>query len=296
MVGYESNIKNIISPYFRDRDIKLCELTTINLQDFYDYQYSLGKSARTILHYHNNIHGALEKAKKTKLISINISDDCILQRPTQYIPDVYSSKELGVFLEKIKDSDIEIPSMLIAFYGLRRSEAIGLKWHRVDFENNKITIAHTVTTTSINGKRIIEKKDIAKNRSSYRTFPLIPIVKEFLLRVLAKQEEDKRIFKNSYKNEENYVCVNMEGNLINPDSLTKIFPKFLEDNGLRKIRIHDLRHSIGSLLVNNGRNLQEIQEWLGHSNIQTTQIYSHLDSSSKSRSANTISNVLPTAI
>ena len=58
--GYESNIKSIICPYFNDKDIKLTELQTLDLQDFYDYQYKLGKSPRTVLHYYRNINQILE--------------------------------------------------------------------------------------------------------------------------------------------------------------------------------------------------------------------------------------------
>ncbi len=122
--GYESNIKSIICPYFRERHIKLTELQTLDLQDFYDYQYKLGKSPRTVLHYYRNINQILEKARKTKLIMINPNDDCEIEKPKQFIPDVYSKKELKIFLNKIKNTDIAIPIMLIGFYGLRRSEAL----------------------------------------------------------------------------------------------------------------------------------------------------------------------------
>ena len=75
------------------------------------------------------------------------------------------------------------------------------------------------------------------------------------------------------------------------------FPIVLERNGLRKIRFHDLRHSCASLLYSHGVSLKEIQEWLGHSDISTTSnIYAHLDYSSKVASANAILSLLePTA-
>ncbi len=259
--GYQSNINSIIFPYFEPKKIKLSEITTLDLQDFYDQQYKLGKSARTVLHYHNNIHEALDKARKTKLIVNNPADDCQLQRPKQYIPQIYNSSELKAFLEKIADTDIEIPVMIASFYGLRREEVLGLKWNRVDFENNTITIAHVVTVTTINKKRVVVKKDIPKNNPSYRTFPLMPIIRDYLAELKVKQEENKKIFKNSYKNDENYVCVNIEGKLIEPDFLTRKFPKFLKENNFRKIRFHDLRHSVGSMLISK-TSLRQVQEWL----------------------------------
>ena len=60
-----------------------------------------------------------------------------------------------------------------------------------------------------------------------------------------------------------------------------------------EIRLHDLRHTCASLLLANGVSMKEIQEWLGHSNYNTTaNIYAHVDSNSKENSANTMSNVL----
>lgn len=122
--GYESNIKSIICPYFKERNIKLTDLQTLDLQDFYDYQYKLGKSPRTVLHYYRNINQVLEKARKTNLIMMNPNRDCQIEKPKQFIPNVYSKRELTTFLEKIKNIDIAVPIMLIGFYGLRRSEAL----------------------------------------------------------------------------------------------------------------------------------------------------------------------------
>lgn len=290
--GYESNIKSIICPYFEEKGIKLIDLTTLDLQDFYDYQYSLGKSLRTVLHYYRNINQILEKARKTKLIVVNPNIDCQVDKPEQYIPSVYSKKELVEFLNKIKNTDIAVPIMLIGVYGLRRSEAIGVKWERINFEDSQLTIAHTVVQTTINKKRIIDKKDIPKNNSSYRTFPLKDFLKNFLKETYKKQEENKKIFGNSYLNKENYVCVKMDGSLILPDTLSKKFKKFLKDNNLREIRLHDLRHSVATILLNNGANLREVQDNMGHSNVSTTEIYTHLDSSSKEHTANIMNDIL----
>lgn len=289
--GYASNIKAIICPYFKPKKIKLKDLKTIHLQDFFDEQYKLDKSARTVKHYYNNIHQALEKARKIGIIKTNPSDDCQLERPKQYIPAIYNRRELNNFLKLIRFSDIIVPVILIAFYGLRREEAIGLKWDKIDWDNNEITISHVVNMTTINHKRIMIKSDIPKNKSSYRTLPLLKTVREFLLEVKKQQDENKKVFGNSYKNDEKYICVDKEGKLINPDTLTKKFAKFLKDNGLKKIRLHDLRHSVGTLLLKK-ISLRGVQDWLGHANISTTQIYTHLDSEDKIEAGNAIDEML----
>ena len=90
-----------------------------------------------------------------------------------------------------------------------------------------------------------------------------------------------------------YVFVDVMGNMIQPDSVTTGFPQLVKENGLRRIRFHDLRHSCASLLLKEGVPMKQIQEWLGHSDISTTaNIYAHLDYSSKLTSADAMLNGL----
>jgi len=92
-----------------------------------------------------------------------------------------------------------------------------------------------------------------------------------------------------------YIYVNSIGERIKPNYITQHFEIVLNNNNLKRIRYHDLRHSCASLLYANGVSLKEIQEWLGHSDIGTTSnIYTHLDYSSKVSSANAILPFYPT--
>ena len=91
-----------------------------------------------------------------------------------------------------------------------------------------------------------------------------------------------------------YIYVNPMGRRIRPNFLSQHFPEFLTAHDMKHIRFHDLRHSCASLLYANGVSLKEIQEWLGHSDISTTSnIYTHLDFSSKVSMANAIVNIFP---
>ena len=184
--------------------------------------------------------------------------------------------------------------MLAAFYGLRRSEVIGLKWNAVDFDRDTITIQHTVTSCNVDGKRVMVAADTTKTKSSLRTLPLVPFVKERLLLLREEQKENRRLCGRSYNKEYlDYVCVNEIGDLINPHCVTRDFPKLLEKHNLKHIRFHDLRHSCASLLLDNGVAMKQIQEWLGHSDFSTTaNIYAHLEYKSKVNSANAMLNGL----
>ena len=120
-----------------------------------------------------------------------------------------------------------------------------------------------------------------------RTLPLVPAFKEKLLGAKEHQEMNRKLCGRSYsKDYLDYICVNELGVRLRPGYLTTAFPKLLEDNGLRRIRFHDLRHSCASLLLANNVPMKQIQDWLGHSDFSTTaNIYAHLDYNSKLSSA-----------
>ena len=175
---------------------------------------------------------------------------------------------------------------MAAYYGLRRSEAVGVKWSAIDFENKTISINHKIVENE-NG---VKGLDVMKTKSSYRTLPLIPQVEEALLKEKERQEEMKRVFRRSYsKKYAEYVCVDQLGNLLRPDYVSDHFKILLRINELKSIRFHDLRHSCASLLLAQGVPMKMIQDWLGHSDMSTTaNIYSHIDSESKKASASAI--------
>ena len=239
-------------------------------------------------------HKALKYAVKMDLIPFNPADKVERPKKQRYIADYYRQEELERLLEASKDHPYSLLIQMTAFYGLRRSEALGLKWDAIDFERDTITIKHIVTNAKIDGKSEIVCADRTKTKSSLRSLPLVSNIREKLLALREQQKENRRVCGNCYsKKYDGYVFVDAMGNIFNPRSVTANFSKLLEQNGLRHIRFHDLRHSCASLLLANDVPLKQIQEWLGHSDIGTTaNIYSHLDYKSKITSANVMDNIL----
>jgi len=298
--AYSFCIKNKIVPYFDERHpgLRLREVTPKHIQDYYTYEMKEnGVSANTVIHRHANIRKALLYAFKTGLLDNNPADRIERPKKEKFVGGFYNEKELERLFEIVRGDPIELGVILAAFYGLRRSEAIGLKWDAIDFEQKTLTIRHTVTQVCVNGKSTIIEKDRTKTKSSYRTLPLVPPFEELLYRLQAQQEANRKLCGKMYnKKYSDYIYVNEIGELVKPGYITQHFPLVLQKNGMRKIRFHDLRHSCASLLYANGVSLKDIQEWLGHSDISTTSnIYTHLDFSSKVASANAIIGVYPTA-
>ena len=197
-----------------------------------------------------------------------------------------TADEIKALLDCTRDDPLHIVIVIAAYYGLRRSEVIGLKWSAIDFSGRTVSIKHKVLQDGSDLKGF----DVIKTKSSYRTLPLIPIVEQELIAERERQAEMKRVFGMSYnRSYEEYICVDAVGELIKPNYVTDHFKVILKQNGLRKNRFHDLRHSCASLLLANGVLMKLIQEWLGHSDISTTSnVYSHVDSESKKMSAKAI--------
>ena len=284
--SYEMMATRIIIPYFETLNIKLKELTTEDIQEFYSTQLER-VSANTVIHYHAVIHRALKYAVKIKTIQSNPAVNVERPRKEKFIGSFYDKKEINTLFDIIQGHPLEVAIKLAAFYGLRREEIIGLKWNAIDFENSTLTIQHTVTECNLNGKHIEVASDTAKTDSSLRTMPLVTNFREMLLAKKEKQEHYRKLCGRSYCKEYlDYIFVNEMGERWKPRYLSDGFKRILEQNGLRRIRFHDLRHTCASLLLANNVPMKKIQEWLGHSDFSTTaNIYAHLDFQSKISSA-----------
>lgn len=289
-------IVNKICDYFEEKKILLNDLKPVEIQKFYTFLYSKELTGNTVLHYHNVIRKALQTALKLDLILSNPADRVERPKKEQFIGSFYSQTELNTLFTLIKDDPLKIVIYLTSFYGLRRSEVLGLKWEAFNFEDKTITIKHKAIETRKDNKRIILLKDKTKNQSSYRTLPLVDDIIVLLQEHKKQIDENKKLCGNSYnKKYLDYICIDSMGKLFRPEYVTDHFTLIMNKNKdtLRKIRFHDLRHSCASLLLAKGIPMKEIQDWLGHSTYSTTaNIYAHLEKDTKNKSANVLSNVL----
>ena len=295
---YRRIIERRIVPYFESRKIRLIDLKPKDIQEFYQYETKQRQiSTNTIIHYHANIRKALQNAVKLELISSNPADKVERPKLRQYTASYLAEDDINQLLSSFRGSPIETPVVLSCLYGLRRSEAIGLKWSAIDFSNRTITIDHTVVSAKPNGERELFSIDGTKTKSSTRTLPLVPQMEDYLRELLAKQAINKDIMGDSYNGKYvDYICVNAAGDLITPDYVTDKFRQELKKHNLPKIRFHDLRHSCATILLANGVDIKLIQQWLGHSNYSTTaNIYAHVDFRSKIATANVINGALNVA-
>lgn len=184
--------------------------------------------------------------------------------------------EIDMMLALFIGNVVELPVNLCAVYGFRRSEVLGLKWEHIDFENRTITVTETLQQ-GVGGDYV----DTPKTNSSYRTLPMTDSVYKLLKGQKHRQERLQGALGAGYI-QNDYVCTWPDGNVISPNYLTRTFHNVIAKSSLPNIRLHDLRHSAASNLLNMGFSIVQVQQWLGHGSASTTlNFYAHVDKNSK---------------
>lgn len=279
---YEMYIRTHISPYFSRKNTAIKDITARDVKDFY---MSLTKDGAN-----KNTNKALCTRSIRKIASLlktilndAVAVDIISKNPAAQVKppkqpgeedfkgSFLTLPEAQQLLKAFKGHELEPVVMLTLYYGLRRSEVVGLKWDAVDFENNTFKIQHTVVNVST-----VIASDDTKTASSRREFQMMPEVREMLLELKQKQEKNKNLCGDSYF-DSGYVFTWIDGTPFRPDSVSRGFKRVLVSHNVPVIRFHDLRHTTASILYDKGWPLKDIQEWLRHADIETTaNIYTHI--------------------
>lgn len=295
IVSYRSMTNGKIRRYFQRRpQLTLGNLKPQDIQDFYQSLFADGVVANTVIHYHALLRRAFQQAFKEELIDANPFDRVGRPRKNKFHGENYTQEELLTLLNLAR-GDVIYPAILLAgAMGLRRSEALGVRWSRIDWEKHTVLLDTKIVEYRENGKKKVEPVEEMKNKSSRRTLPLPDPVVEMLQVQKEHREVYRKMFQGSYNAQYlDYVCVNQLGELLRPSYVTDHFRELLEKYGLRHIRFHDLRHTFASLLINQDVPLINVSNFLGHSDLSTTaNIYAHLDKASKQASAAVISDIL----
>ncbi|GAA0104087.1 site-specific integrase [Paraclostridium sordellii] len=264
-------LNSSIKPFFKD--LKLTDITPSILQSFVNHIYKnhTQQSARVRVAF---VKAVLNEAHR--LQEINDNPNNFIKTPKSSvadvrIPDVYSKEEVKEVINKLEGSIIEIPILLMLTLGLRCGEACGLRWDDIDFENNIISINKTLIY--VNKKGLIYKEP--KTKESIRTLsaPIELISKLKKAKIKYNKLKLENVLESKF---ENLVCLNSILTPYYEHTLLKSWYKFLEKNNIKKITLHDLRHTHATLLILAGTDMKTVSDRLGHTDIKITMNrYSH---------------------
>ena len=268
--GYRGMIENYLKPQLGE--IRLQKLTARDIQQYYTWLMGEKKlSPNTVIKHHNLLTNTLNAAERQEYITKNPMRAVSPPKKRQREAKFYTPEQLGTLLDKAVGTRLELPVYICAYLGLRRGELCGLRWSDIDLEHQTITIENTRTQA---GKKEIEKG--TKTASSTRTLYLPDTLCDMLKAAKENQQACRATYKNAY-DDNDYVIVMEDGKPFRPNYLSELFGKFLADNDLPKIVLHELRHTFASLSNQAGIPAYNIGKALGHSTPATTQkIYTHL--------------------
>jgi len=274
----ESMTNGRIKAFFAPRGITQQKLSALDIEDFYEELRLCGLSGTTLVHYHQFMNQALEAAVRKDILEKNPMKKIDRPKKKNFTGNFYTKEEVARLLELFCDDPLYPLIVTAVYYGMRRSELLGLQWDCVDFGQNTISVERKVYKDAQKGDaRGLMVSDELKSKNTRRTLPLVPAVREVLLSEKACQEERRRLFRTEYCCDyKNMVFVNSIGELFTPDFVSRHFRVIVNRSKLKNVRFHDLRHTCASLLVSSGIDMKLIQHWLGHANYSTTATFTHI--------------------
>lgn len=258
----EKYLKKAVTPAFNQlakyiSDVSLDSITTKNLDVFISTVYAKSKFAASL--YHRTLKAAFNKAVIWNYISGNPFNKIKTPKVAKSFPVYLSEAELIQILNKTDDQLLKNIFTTAFYTGMRLNEILNIKWSWINFSQDIITVKNS--------------DDFKTKSKSERIIPIHHKVKSILLGYfpLGTQPKNDLIFyrKNNIK---------LNGEFISKQFKEAVRAAELNDD----IHFHTLRHSFASNLVQRGVNLYVVKELLGHENIRTTQVYSHLAQSSLS--------------
>ncbi|WP_100480009.1 tyrosine-type recombinase/integrase [Mycobacteroides abscessus] len=278
---YESVIRIHLKPLLGHQS--LTRLSVPVLQQVLNRYLAAGHSIRTVRVTRTVLSAALTRAMREELVTRNVARLVELpsEQPKEVIP--WTAQEAARFLSVAKDDSLFAAYMLLMLFGLRRGELLGLRWSDIDWDNNQIHIRQQLL--QVGGELQVGP---VKTRAGQRDLPLIALART----VLAQHQAHSVA---AEYNDWDLVITGDGGRPLWPRNFARMFHQLRERAGLRRIRIHDLRHQTATMLKDLGVPARDAQLILGHAHISTTQqIYQHGDAAAQHQAIDRIGEALLT--
>lgn len=257
--SYETDLRKLFK-YLEAKNVKdLNEVTAELISEYFELQRKIGIDASTVARYMSSIKGFWQYLESSKYIEKNPTEKLYSVKKSRKLPSVLTFEEIEKILQAIKVDDLlglrdRAIIELLYSSGLRVSELLNLKITDLFFDEEVIRVF---------GKGSKER--------------LVPVGQSAIYWVNEYLKNSRPIIEKKTKSQ-NYVFLNKRGTKLSRMGIWKIINFYAKEAGIKKeIHPHTFRHSFATHLLEGGADLRAVQEMLGHADISTTQIYTHID-------------------
>jgi integrase len=252
-------------------------------------QRRCGLSAKSVGLLHRLLSQALHQAVRWQLLPVNPAAAVApprVERKTMVVPDTGAVLDL---VEAARDTDLFAPVLITSMTGLRRSEALALRWEAIDVDEGKLEVKASIEQVGTVTRIKIPKSGKGRNVA------LPALLIEELRRYRLTQAED--LLRLGVRQDgDTHVCTRADGSPWRPSAFTQAFTRFLRALKRPHMRFHDLRHAHATHMLDANVHPKIVQERLGHSSISLTlDLYSHTTPGMQKKAAASIDSMMRAA-
>ena len=260
------------------------------LRDVFTVEQNMEPLAdKTILAYHRLISIVLAQAEKEMLVPYNAAAKASPPKTAKKAPNYFQPETISEILKALEAEPLkwQLITHLLLVTGCRRGEIMGLKWEKVDFKNNRVTIDRALIVSPSKG--VYE----STTKTSDIRYLNLPSETMALLRQQKREQLRLQIANGDRWIHTGYVFTQDNGDRMNPDSITAWLNDFSVRHGLPHINPHAFRHTVASVLLANGTDIVTVAAQLGHASASTTEnFYAHIIEENKAKATECIADVL----
>lgn len=244
---------------------------------------------KTVLAYHRLISIILTQAEKEMLVPYNAAAKATPPRAIKKAPNYFQPETISEILKALETEPLkwQLITHLLLVTGCRRGEIMGLKWEKVDFTHNRVTIDSALIVSPSKG--VYE----STTKTSDIRFLNLPAETMALLRQHKREQLRIQIANGDRWVNTGYLFTRDNGDRVHPDSITAWLNDFSKRHSLPHINPHAFRHTVASVLLANGTDIVTVAAQLGHASASTTEsFYAHVIEETRTKATECIADVL----
>lgn len=266
---------------------KISKINPLQIQKYYNElseikTYSQINTLNTVLKVFFNWCSVNGYIMKNPCLNLNLKGNKtdIINHKRERV-EILNKKEIETIKKHIKNSDFELLFLLDLGTGLRQGELLALDWEHIDLKNKELKVEKSAKEVYIYDspelKHIETIIQTPKTQNSFRTIPIPNSLIDKLKEIT---------------NKKGFLFVDNENQLLKGKNVSTKWTKILKECHIPHKKFHSIRHTYGSMLLQNGVDIETVAELMGHTAISITQIYMHSETKIKAKSVNKLNTIL----